>query len=429
MDERSIIRRSLSRRGFMALSVLGASGLLVPLTSCASKPTTASPGPLSSAADAAKSSEELLVERVQDQMSNMTLEQKVAQLFVVRPEDLLGISQIDGAVTNVADTSGEALTEMSDSLASALETMPVGGIICFARNLVDPDQTKRFLSEMRKVVEEASGVIPLLCVDEEGGLVARVASNEAFGVDDVGDAAQIGAADDPAKAKEASETIAAYLKELGFNTDFAPVADVVDDPDDKVMTARSFGSDPEVVAHMVAAEVEGFNEADMICSLKHFPSLGAASGDTHVEKVTTLKTAEELMNHDWIPFKAGIEAGAPMVMVGHMSAPNVDEQDIPSTTSSIMIGNLLRRDLGFNGVVITDALNMAAVTDYFDSGMAAISCIKAGCDMLLMPEDFSSAYDALLETVKSGAVSSDELNGAVARILAMKIRYFTELES
>lgn len=417
------MNKELSRRGFMALTAMGAASVLFPLAACSSEsPKQASSGDMS-AADTPMSEEDIAIQNARDQISNMTLEQKVAQIFVVRPEDLLGFGVADGTVQDVADASGDAVTEMSDALARAIEAMPVGGIVCFARNLVDPDQTISLLSGMKGSVQDACGVTPLICVDEEGGLVARVASNDAFGVQNTGNASDIGATGDIDKAKEAARSISEYLKPLGFNTDFAPVVDVSSDPDDEVSVARSMGTDAEQVASMISAEVEGFNEEDMICALKHFPGLGAASGDTHLGTVTTQKTADDLMQKDLIPFKAGIDAGAPMVMVGHMSAPNVDELDQPSVMSSILLKNVLRRDLGFEGVIITDALNMGAITDHYDSGSAAINCIKAGCDMLLMPEDLPSAFNAVMETVKSGVISSEELNVAVARILLMKQKY------
>lgn len=423
----SLTQRSLSRRGFIALGALSAASMLVPLASCApSNASSSASGAASAAQDSIVNPDELLIAQIQEQISNMTLDQKVAQLFVVRPEDLVGLGSVDGGVQNEAGNSGEAITEMSDALRSALEKIPVGGIASFSRNIVDPEQIKSLLSGMSDAVKDAVGITPLMCVDEEGGLVARVASNEAFGVQNTGNASDIGATGDPEQAKQTAKTIAEYLKPLGFNTDFAPVADVVSDLSDEVMTARSLGTDALKVSEMVAAEVEGFNEAGMICTLKHFPGLGSASGDTHLEKVTTDKTAEEIMNSDALPFKAGIEAGAPMVMVGHISAPNVDENDEPSVTSSIIINNLLRRDLGFDGVVITDALNMAAVSDYYDSGSAAITCFKAGCDMLLMPENFAEAFDAIMETVKSGVISSDDIDLSVARILIMKNRYLSD---
>lgn len=424
MNGNDLMSHRVSRRGFIALGALGAASLLVPLSSCA--PASSSSGAVSSMQDQIVNPDDLLIQQIQDQISNMTLEQKVAQLFVVRPEDILGFGGVDGGVDNAAGLSGDAITEMSDALGAALEKVPVGGIAFFSRNLVDREQTTSLLSGMKGAVEDAVGVAPLLCVDEEGGIVARVASNDAFGVEDAGNASDIGASEDREKAKEAARSIAEYLKPLGFNTDFAPVADVVVDPEDSVMTARSFGSDALKVADMVAAEVEGFNEADMICSLKHFPGLGSASGDTHLEKVITDKTAEEIMSSDALPFKAGIDAGAPMVMVGHITAPNVDETEEPSVASSIIINNLLRRDLGFDGVVITDALNMAAVTDYYDSGSAAITCFKAGCDMLLMPENFAEAFDAIMETAKSGVISATDIDLSVARILLMKNRYLTD---
>lgn len=415
----------LTRRGFMALAALGATSLLFPLAGCAGDVHGGSSGAMSTSA-ASQSELEALAETIREQMSNMTLEQKVAQLFVVRPEDLLGVGALSTSVADgdvAGDMGSQALTELTDSLKEALEAIPVGGVAYFAQNLIDADQTREMLAQTDDAVTQACGIPPLLCVDEEGGLVARISSNEAFGVEPVDEAAALGAADDAQAAEDTARRIATYLKDLGFNTDFAPVADLAGEDSDNVSISRSFGDDPQKVGKMVAAEVEGFEQEDMICTLKHFPGLGSAAGNTHVETVVTEKSAEEIMSEDAIPFEAGIEAGAPMVMISHLTAPNADELGIPSTTSSIIIMNLLRRDLGFEGVVITDALNMGAITNVYDSGRAAIDCIMAGCDMLLMPQDLQTAYDAVLETVKSGVISADRLNESVARILVMKNRY------
>ena len=170
----SLTQRSLSRRGFIALGALSAASMLVPLASCApSSASSSASGAASAAQDSIVNPDELLITQIQEQISNMTLDQKVAQLFVVRPEDLVGLGSVDGGVQNDAGNSGEAITEMSDALRSALEKIPVGGIASFSRNIVDPEQIKSLLSGMSDAVKDAVGITPLLCVDEEGGCVRR----------------------------------------------------------------------------------------------------------------------------------------------------------------------------------------------------------------------------------------------------------------
>ena len=233
----------------------------------------------------------------------MTLEQKVAQLFIVTPEALVeGVSQ----VTQAGDMTREGVT-----------AHPVGGIVYFAQNLLDPEQTTTMLANVKQFYADAGNVAPFIAVDEEGGTVVRVADNEAFGAQDVGDASALGSAGDTEAAKRSAEQIADYLMPRGFNMDFAPVADVVDPLRSDTMGLRSFSSDAAVAADMVRAEVEGFRDKKMLCCAKHFPGIGAAAGDSHEGAITIEATNEELETVDLVPFRAAIEAGVPMIMVGH----------------------------------------------------------------------------------------------------------------
>lgn len=339
----------------------------------------------------------------------MTLEQKVAQLFVVAPEALVeGVSQV---------------TRAGDATHEGVKAWPVGGIVYFAPNLTDPDQTTTMLSSVRGFYEEDGNVPPFLAVDEEGGSVTRIASNEAFGVQDVGDASVLGAAGDAAAVSQAAGQIAGYLKPLGFNLDFAPVCDVVDPLRSDTMGLRSFSSDAEVCAAMVKAEVQGFLDAGMLCCAKHFPGIGAAAGDSHTGAITIDKTADDLAAVDLVPFKAAIEAGVPMIMVGHLNLPQVIGGDTPAPLASVVVQDMLRDTLGFTGIVVTDSLSMGAITDRYSPAEAAVAALAAGCDVPLMPENFREAYQGVLDAVGAGTLTEERIDESVTRILLAKQQF------
>ena len=357
-------------------------------------------------------------------LAELTTEQKVAQLFVVTPEALLGANVAKAGAEDAGEESGTPdITSLTPELAQAIQAMPVGGITFFRENLIDPAQATTLLADLKRTVSETCGIPPLLSIDEEGGTVSRIGGNEPFGVENVGNMADVGATNDPARAKEVAVRIADYLEQLGFDTDFAPVCDVNSNPESSVMAKRAFAADAETVAHMITAQVEGFEEAGMICCLKHFPGLGAAPTDSHDSHISIDATLSQLTDCELVPFRAGIEAGAPMVMMGHLSLPNITDNNIPASLSSAIIQDILRDQLEFKGVVITDALEMSAIADFHSSGEAAVTALQAGCDLLLMPLNLHDAYEAVLEAVNTGALPMDRLNESVARVLHLKIVY------
>lgn len=347
---------------------------------------------------------------VDERIGAMTLEQKVAQLFIVTPEALVeGVSQ----VTQTGDMTREGVT-----------AHPVGGIVYFAQNLLDPEQTTTMLANVKQFYADAGNVAPFIAVDEEGGTVVRIADNEAFGAQDVGDASALGSAGDTEAAKRAAEQIADYLMPLGFNLDFAPVADVVDPLRSDTMGLRSLSSDAAVAADMVRAEVEGFRDKKMLCCAKHFPGIGAAAGDSHEGAITIEATNEELETVDLVPFRAAIEAGVPMIMVGHVSLPNIVGDSTPAPLSSAVVQGMLRDSLGYTGIIVTDSLSMGAITDYYTPAEAAVAALKAGCDIPLMPERLDEAYQGVLSAVQVGELTEERLDESLTRILTAKQEYF-----
>lgn len=340
-------------------------------------------------------------------VSQMTLEDKIAQMFVITPNALTGYAS---GVTAAGDTTKEAY-----------QSRPVGGIVYMADNLTDPEQTTTMLSNMQEIARERTGLPVFLCVDEEGGSVARIAGNEAFGVTNVGNMSDIGASGDVQNAYNAGSTIGSYLAALGFNVDFAPVADVLTNPDNQVIGQRSFGSDAQTVAGMVTSELQGLSAAGVYGTVKHFPGHGGTSGDSHDGAVSTDKTLEELMAEELVPFQSAVDGGVNFVMVGHISAPNVTGDNAPATLSKVMITDVLRGQMGYNGIVITDAMNMEAITGFYNSDKAAVLAVTAGADMILMPADYNTAYTGILNAVNDGTITEERINESVTRIVKAKL--------
>jgi beta-N-acetylhexosaminidase len=342
---------------------------------------------------------------VESCIAELTLEDKVAGLFFITPEALTGV--------NRAVRAGEATKEK-------LAEYPVGGVVYFTRNI----RNASYLKEMLKNTESWSKYPIFLAVDEEGGRISRLAESRL--AKNVGPMADIGATIDPQNAQDASEKIAKYLADFGFNTNFAPVADILKYEGNETIGDRSFGTDPRVVSLMVAAYVKGLKENGVYATLKHFPGLGNSNTDTHAGMAVTESTLEEMRAADFLPFTSGIEAGAEFVMVSHISVPNIVGDNTPASLSEKMISEVLRGELGFNGIVITDALDMGAISEYYTSEEAAVKAIKAGADMLLMPENFAEAYEGLLAAVKSGQISEERINESLRRIY--RVKYADQVE-
>ena len=338
-------------------------------------------------------------------VDKLTLEQKVAQLFIVRPEAVTGVGQ----VTAAGETTRAALAEM-----------PVAGICYFADNLLDADQTREMLSNTMSYGREANGLPMFLCVDEEGGTVSRVGGNPGFGVDNVGDMCDVGATGDADQAYEVAKHIGTYLDYLGFNVDFAPDADIANNPDG-TMGRRSFGSTADVVAPMVAAQVRGFEDAGMLCAAKHFPGIGGARGDSHDTSIYSEKTLDEIRAEELRPFEAAIEEDVPFVMVGHLSMPNVTGDDDPATISSEIVTDLLRNELGYEGIIITDSMGMGAATEAVGVERVAVAALLAGVDIVLMPADLQAAYQGVLDALSSGELTEERVDESVRRIVRTKL--------
>lgn len=338
---------------------------------------------------------------VVDQLiQGMTLEEKIWQMFFVTPEDICNI----GTVIQAGETTKNALTDY-----------PVGGLIYFSKNIESRNQ----LSQMLKNTIAYCKIPPFLSIDEEGGRVSRLGDAE-IGTTKHPPMAKIGATNDPEKAREIGVTLGRELKELGFNMDFAPVTDILTVASNQDIGDRSFGTDPTLVAGMVAAQVEGMQSQNLSATLKHFPGCGSTAANTHLETGASSRTLEEMRNAEFLPFQAGIDAGADFVMVAHMSAPAITGDETPAILSPIIVTDLLRKELGFEKVIITDALNMGAITSAYTPEESAVLAVEAGVDMLLMSPDIDVAAKAIKEAVESGEIPESRIDESVRRILTLK---------
>lgn len=340
---------------------------------------------------------------VKAKLTTMTLREKVGQLFWVRPETL------DFSLNPEKKT-------LTQTMRQNLEQYPVGGIAVFKKNIQDENQLSSLIADF----QSASKIPMIVAVDEEGGAVARLANHEAFSLPKYTSARDIGKTGDPEQARQMGRTIGGYLRFYGFNLDFAPVADVDSNPANPVIGRRAYSTDAQQAAQMVAAAVEGFHEAGMLCTVKHFPGHGDTGQDSHYGTATSYKTWEEMKAMEMLPFEAGIAAGADVVMTAHITTPNATTDGLPASLSYTMITERLRGELGFQGVIVTDALGMNAIKNHFTPAESAVAALRAGVDVLLMPSDLRAAFDGVVQAVEDGTLSEERLNESVRRILTLK---------
>lgn len=350
---------------------------------------------------------------VESLIENMTLREKIGQMFIIRP-DSLDKSQTSEQVN---EASAVGVKKLSGDMKKVLKNYPVGGIVMFGKNITGAKQLTDFISD----IQDASEIPTFIAIDEEGGKVARLANSSAFNLPKYESAAAVGKSGNPSDAKSMGKTIGKYLKKYGFNMDFAPVADVNTNPNNPIIGSRAFSSDPKIAAKMVSAMADGLQGQGIIPVFKHFPGHGDTAEDSHNGIAVSNKTQEQMEKCEWLAYESLTEKYC--VMVGHIATPKITDDLTPASMSYKIVTAILRDQMNFNGVVITDSLAMGAVTEEYASGQAAINAIKAGCDILLGPEDFLKAYDAVENAVKDGTISEERINESVYRILTLKKEY------
>lgn len=344
-------------------------------------------------------------QRAEAILAQMATEEKVAQLFFVTPEQLTGV---------------ETVTAAGETTAAAFSEYPVGGIIYFDANLIDAEQTTQMLAAMQGFALQYSGLPVFLAVDEEGGRVRRIGNNPGFTVPAVSSMAETAALGIEGAAR-AGDVIGTYLSDLGFNVDFAPDADVLTNAENTVIGDRSFGSDPAEVAGCAWAFAEGLHAHQVLAAYKHFPGHGGTAEDSHTGRAYLYEDGQTLRTRELVPFADGAARGIDFIMVSHICLPELTGDETPACLSETVVTGLLREELGYDGIIITDSLQMKAISDYYSAGDAAVAALLAGNDMLLMPADFPAAYETVLSAAQSGTISEERLNESVRRILRVKL--------
>ena len=331
-------------------------------------------------------------------LSRMTLHDKICQMLFTSPEAISKVTPV---------------TKADQTMKEAVKIYPVGGIIYSKPNLVSGKQTKNMIAGTQK----ASKIPLFIAADEEGGTVNRLMKKlgttyigSMFDYKDQGIETAYGNA----------KTIATDMSSYGFNLDFAPVADVWSNASNTVIGKRAYSDDYSQAATLVSAAVTGFHDGGVLCSLKHFPGHGDTVEDTHKSIANVTKTKEEIYTQELQPFVTGIAAGADFVMMGHLMVPSMDA-DNPASLSEKIIQGTLRTDLGFDGLVITDAMQMGALADNYTVEEAAVKALQAGNDMLLEPVDVDRTIAAITEAVASGSIAEERINKSVRRILKVKM--------
>lgn len=359
-------------------------------------------------------------------IDKMTLEQKVAQLFVVSPETLTGVDSVQYA---------------GDMTYQALQDYPVGGIVFAKDNIDSSSQFGTMTDNLQSYSEEISGLPLFLAAAEEGGSASVLGNNDNLDEyyensysDDGSDYSsssansvhsgapsmpEIGRKDDSTNAYEAGKSIGSLMSAYGLNLDLAPVADVLSGNSTGIGN-RTFGTDAQTVSDMALEVIRGIQEEDVNAAMKYFPGYGAASSNMSGFPVIN-SSLDELKKKEFLPYSNAIAQGMDFVMVGHISVPNVTGDDTPASLSEKMISEVLRKDLGFKGIVMTDYLNDKTIVKNYGAADAAVKAIQAGADLLLEPDDLEAAYEGVLKAVKKGDITEDRLDESIYRILRVKL--------
>jgi beta-N-acetylhexosaminidase len=335
---------------------------------------------------------------ISEMIAEMSLDEKIGQMIV-------------------AGISG---TTVDASAKSLITKYKVGGIIFYADNLINPTQTVQLLNQVK--AENVPNPLPLLLsVDQEGGRISRLPGELIHFPSNK----EIGSINNPQFSYKVGTLLGRELKEFGFNLDFAPVLDVNSNPKNPIIGDRSFGNNPEIVSKLGIQTMKGIQSQKIIATIKHFPGHGDTSVDSHLELPIVYKSLAELKELELIPFERSIDNGADVVMVAHILLPKLDA-NFPASMSKNIITDILRNQLNFSGVVITDDMTMEAITDHYTIGRAAVESVKAGSDIILVAHDFNKITEtisSLKTAVQKGEISEQRINDSVSRIIKLKRKY------
>ncbi|MBO5476868.1 MAG: beta-N-acetylhexosaminidase [Clostridia bacterium] len=340
--------------------------------------------------------EEILNKEIEDKINSMTLREKIGQMLIISTEK----------------------TEYDEELDALLKEVKPSGVVLFSYNVTIYDKTVELISKMKD-----SATIPMLIgIDQEGGRVQRIKNIPDVNVINIPEMLELGKTKDKELAYDVGRVVAKEIAAFGINLDFAPVLDIFSNPNNTVIGNRAFGTDAQTVIDMALSFANGMENEGIIPVYKHFPGHGDTDSDSHVELPVITKTKEELLEKELLPFKEAIENDAQMIMTAHIALPSITGDYTPATLSKTIINDLLREELGFKGVVSTDAVNMKAIADNYTIEEVCRYSINAGVDIILMPEDPKATIDTIEKLVTNGTITEDRIDESVKRILTLKYK-------
>lgn len=339
-------------------------------------------------------------EKVNYHIKNMSLEEKIAQMLIVYYNS----------------------DSFDNNLKSTLESVKPGGFILQGVNITNYEDTLNYV----KQIKETSQVPMFISIDQEGGLVQRLYNLNDIKPTYIPSMYDLGKLNDKDISYQVGEVMAKELRTIGVNLTFAPVIDIYTNEQNTVIGSRAFGTTKEVVINNAISLSNGLFDNGVIPVFKHFPGHGDTHVDSHVGLPIVEKTLNQLKELELVPFKEAIENNAKMIMVGHIAYPDITRDNTPATLSYKMITEVLREDMGFNGVVITDALNMGALTENYTDAEIYEMSINAGVDILLMPNGSTKTISLIKESISNGKITKERINQSLKRILTLKYKQLND---
>lgn len=338
------------------------------------------------------------IDVIKEKIETMTIDEKIGQMITVG---------IDGYTIN-------------DKTKELIQQKKVGGIILFKDNISDSNQLLELINNIK--ITNSKNKIPIfISVDEEGGRVSRLPKE----IKKLPPNETVGRVNDENLAYDIGKSIGYALKSFGFNMDFAPVLDINSNPNNTVIGDRAFSSDKDIVSNLGVRQIKGFKSSNIISVAKHFPGHGDTDIDSHHGLPIINKTLDELKELEFIPFKKAIKENVSSIMVSHILLPEIDDIN-PASMSKTLITDILRKDLKFDGLIVTDDMTMKAITNNFDINESCIKSINAGCDLLLICHRYEKEIEvinSIKDAVNKGIISMDRINESVYRILSLKGNY------
>ncbi len=330
-------------------------------------------------------------------VNSMTIDEKIGQLFIIHYNK----------------------PEITEEFKHILETVKPGGFTLFNENIKTYEQTTKLIKDINSTAK-----IPMfISIDQEGGRVQRLKSMPGMNIINIPSMSKIGESNDENQAYNTGITIANDLKKFSINMNFAPVIDIYLNPKNTVIGDRSFGNNAKTVSKMGLSLANALKNNNIIPVYKHFPGHGNTEKDSHVEIPIITKTKEELYQDELIPFKNAISNNADIIMVGHLALPKITNDYTPASLSKQVVTDLLKNELGYKNLIITDALNMKAITNNYSEKQIYELAINAGVDILLMPNDPILAFNSIKKSLEEGTINETTITKSVEKIIALKLKY------